>query len=115
MIYFDEVLVKRAYDLLKAVRDLQEAKKDVTTIDQILYNYDNNLLLDYDYLIKYEQELCNKYETIKIIDELSKRVKWKEQTSYTNKSNYSPVLSFPAPALKLHFRPQVSQFFPPSF
>ena len=93
MIYFNEVLVKKAYELLKSVSDLQEAKKDVTTIDQILYNYDNHLPLDYDYLIKYEHELCNKYETIKLIDELSKRVRWKEQSGYINEGNYPPCIS----------------------
>ena len=93
MIYFDEGLVKKAYGLLKSISDLQEAKNDVETIDQILCSCKNNLPLDYGYLIKYDQELCNKYETIKIIDELSKRIKWKVQAGYSNKSNYPPIIS----------------------
>ena len=70
MIYFDERLVKKAYDLLKSVSDLKDAKKDVETIDQILYSFENNYLLDHQYLVKYEQELYNKYDEIKIINEL---------------------------------------------
>ncbi len=86
MYYFDKVLCRKAFELLKTTNELADITNDV---QQIINMLDYSSFFTSSQMIELDKYIKEKYPEIFIFQKLAASVKWKEPINSTSTQNTS--------------------------